>query len=79
MQFTITAILSLAALAAASPIAPESSITLEAIKRSVVEKRCLYDTCTDCWAATPPIGSSPGSHGAAAGHSIYCATICNCS
>ncbi|RBQ65123.1 hypothetical protein VDGD_21735 [Verticillium dahliae] len=54
-------------------------MTLEAIKRSVVEKRCLYDTCTDCWAATPPIGSSPGSHGAAAGHSIYCATICDCS
>ncbi|KAM0277998.1 hypothetical protein ACHAQH_005452 [Verticillium albo-atrum] len=78
MQFTITTILSLAALAAASPINSGSPMTIDTIRRSVVEKRCLYDTCTDCWAATPPIGSAPGSHGMAAGHSIYCATICDC-
>ncbi|KAM0328477.1 hypothetical protein ACHAQA_004884 [Verticillium albo-atrum] len=73
MQFTTTLAAALfAAVALASPL------DVDGARTSVIEKRCLYKTCTACWAATPPIGSAPGSQGAAAGHAIYCAAICKC-
>lgn len=57
-----------AAMATASPfILPEDASTLESREPANIEKRCLYKTCGACWAATPPIGSAPGSQGSAAG------------
>ncbi|KAM0272250.1 hypothetical protein ACHAQH_008747 [Verticillium albo-atrum] len=39
-----------------------------------IEKRCVWDSCQDCYNHTPPQG--PGGIGASTGHIIYCATSC---
>ncbi|CRK18256.1 hypothetical protein BN1723_014900 [Verticillium longisporum] len=54
----------------ASPVANKASGASEAN----IEKRCLYDSCQDCYSATPPQG--PGGIGSSTGHIIYCATSC---
>ncbi|CAI4216982.1 unnamed protein product [Parascedosporium putredinis] len=52
----------------AAMTAAKGATTLESREPANIEKRgCLYKTCGACWAATPPIGSAPGSQGSAAG------------
>lgn len=51
-----------ASITAATPIVSGEESALESRKSG-----CLYKHCWECWAATPPIGSGPGSQGAAAG------------
>lgn len=59
----------LASVAIATPLAGSLDFSVLEARGfgDLVKRGCLYDSCSDCWGATPPIGSAPGSQGSAAG------------